>query len=393
MPKQAKSLLFLSLLFLVVQSNAQIDLSYQYNVKAEVTCTWSQAATEDSLMVWARVTIPQLETKDFYMSYQLADDPIGRSIFYTDSILPSQLVSSGHRNHLMSFNLTSKSDKAKWIFIYFKAKKSGKQLVFFRSLEPANGGLYLQDAASVPMATRFVRQGEVFSVKTLRPADSVIWIYYYAQDFPQADIPMESTPVENKMKLDSLFQIKTNQIFQAQKEGLYLIKTDTSAKSGLSFIMKDPYYPRHAQIDDVINSLVYITTTNEYQILTSSLEKKKTLDRFWLNLFKTPERAKPTIKRYYEKVEEANLLFANYKEGWKTDQGLIYIIYGAPLEVYSYGNKEEWIYQVPEDNSRISFTFVEVNTIFGGSFYALIREKRHSRHWHKALELWRIGRK
>jgi len=393
MPKQAKSLLFLLLFFLAVRAKAQIDLSYHYNVNAEVTCTWSQAATADSLIVWARVTLPQLETKDFYMSYQLADDEIGRSIFYTDSIQPSQLVSSGSRNHLMSFHLTSKRDKAKWIFLYFKSKKNSKQLVFFHSIEQANGGLYLQDAASVPMASRFVRQGEIFSVKTLRPADSLLWVYYYSQDFPQADIPMESTPVDSKMKLDSLFQIKPNFPFQSQKEGLYLIKTDTSAKCGLSFIMKDPYYPRHAQIDDVINSLVYITTDNEYQILTSSLEKKKTLDRFWLNLFKSPDRAKPTIRSYYQKVEEANLLFSNYKEGWKTDQGMIYIIYGAPLEVYSYGNKEEWIYQMPEDNSRISFTFVEVNTIFGGSFYALIREKRHSRHWHKALELWRIGRK
>ena len=62
-------------------------------------------------------------------------------------------------------------------------------------------------------------------------------------------------------------------------------------------------------------------------------QQKLAVDRFWLSNIKNTNKAIQIIELFYERVEEANKQFSNYKEGWKTDMGMMYILFGPPWYV------------------------------------------------------------
>ena len=64
------------------------------------------------------------------------------------------------------------------------------------------------------------------------------------------------------------------------------------------------------------------------------------------------ERARSLIKTYYSRVEKANEMFTSHVEGWKTDRGMISIIFilQAMLENQ---NAEVWYY-VQQSNANIN---------------------------------------
>jgi hypothetical protein len=109
-----------------------------------------------------------------------------------------------------------------------------------------------------------------------------------------------------------------------------------------------------------------------------------------LSITGTPERARIFMRNYFRRVEQANVLFSSYKEGWKTDRGIIYIIFGPPEEVFLVGNREVWEYNNVYYKGR--FTFVKSPTIFDPENFVLIRDKNYSDNWYSMIDLWRKAR-
>jgi GWxTD domain-containing protein len=136
----------------------------------------------------------------------------------------------------------------------------------------------------------------------------------------------------------------------------------------------------------------YITTRGEWEALYDAENKKLALDDFWLAMLKSPSLAKNVIKRYFDQVEMANKLFTTYKEGWKTDMGMLYIILGNPDLVNRTEKSEEWIYEKNEDFPKMKFTFDKVPNIFADNQFVLRREKDFRDVWFKAIDMWRKGR-
>jgi hypothetical protein len=102
------------------------------------------------------------------------------------------------------------------------------------------------------------------------------------------------------------------------------------------------------------------------------------------------ERAKDLMKSYFRRVELANRYFTSYKEGWKTDRGMIYIIFGLPDEVYQFTDREVWNYK--NSSYKISFDFVQSSTVFDPDNYVLIRQKKFQETWYEVIDLWRNAR-
>ena len=125
----------------------------------------------------------------------------------------------------------------------------------------------------------------------------------------------------------------------------------------------------------------------------SSNDVRKSFESFWLNLSKSEAIAKQIIKRYYDRVEESNLLFTNYKEGWKTDMGMIYIIIGPPDEVYKNEEKESWYYKNPGKNQIVVFNFLNLKNLFSDKHFMLIRDSQYKSFWFKSIDGWRKGNK
>ncbi len=221
-----------------------------------------------------------------------------------------------------------------------------------------------------------------------------LYCFKYDFDFEAATPPMSSKMKSNgkSMKIDSVFTVNTNDTLSFTEKGLYFFQKDTTKIVGLTIKVTDKYYPKLAKVEDLIASTVYISTRLEKRKLTDAKNRKKAMDQFWIKITNSKSRAKNIIRSYYGNVSRANKLFTNYKDGWKTDQGMIFTIFGLPNQVFRNGNSETWIFIKKEDRPKLKFTFVKEKNIFTKSHYILKRDNSYEKYWYRTIDLWRKGR-
>jgi hypothetical protein len=96
------------------------------------------------------------------------------------------------------------------------------------------------------------------------------------------------------------------------------------------------------------------------------------------------------MRNYFRQVELANRYFTSYKEGWKTDRGMVYIVFGLPTEVAKIEDREVWTYR--RDDLRTTFTFMKSSSVFDPDNYVLIRDKKYQQMWYETIDKWRNAR-
>lgn len=214
-------------------------------------------------------------------------------------------------------------------------------------------------------------------------------VSYYNDDFPAAPPPFAEVQgkVSPAIISDSTYILPSDQSLKFSLPGLYLIQSDTNSAEGITFRAEDDY-PRLAKISSIAGPLMYICTRDELNRLAKAKNDKKAFDRIILNITSDTERARKLMRSYFRRVELANQFFTSYKEGWKTDRGMIYIIFGLPDEVFRFSDREIWNYNQP----RLTFNFTRSGSIFDPDNYVLIREKRYREKWLETVDLWRSAR-
>lgn len=218
-----------------------------------------------------------------------------------------------------------------------------------------------------------------------------VFVYRIKAGFQAALPPMQVNLPAGQPVLapDSLFSVAVNTDFRLPV-GLYFAQTDTATATGKGFLIADRAYPKLRKIDDVLAALVYISTNDEIAEINSSRDKKAALDNYWLRLGGNEENARRMIRIFYQRVEHANRYFTTYKEGWKTDMGMIYIIFGEPSALNRTANGEEWEYRT-SGKSTIRFTFQPKANQFTGLHYELVRHARYRDVWYEYVDRWRHG--
>lgn len=230
-------------------------------------------------------------------------------------------------------------------------------------------------------------------VKILIAGDSgsAAIVFYYQQEFPPAAPPFSEglSRVSAGMNPDSTFILKSDSAMSIEKSGLYLIQKDTSTMNGIAFRVEDDY-PKFRSIQKLIDPIQYICTKQEYEKLISANGEKKAFDKVILGITGNKDRAKKFMRNYFYNVELANRYFTSYKEGWKTDRGMVYIILGVPSSVFKFTDREVWEYKTPAYD--LSFTFIRSVTVFDPENYVLIRDKKYQLEWYEIVDLWRKAR-
>ncbi len=105
-----------------------------------------------------------------------------------------------------------------------------------------------------------------------------------------------------------------------------------------SFVVRWSALPKSIKnLDLAIEQLVYIAKEKELDYIKEAQtvdEKQKRFLEFWKKKDPNPNTARnEKMDEYYERVEYANRHFKHYTEGWRTDMGMIYILFGAPSNV------------------------------------------------------------
>lgn len=154
----------------------------------------------------------------------------------------------------------------------------------------------------------------------------------------------------------------------------------------------DKGFPKVRTEKALLEPLRFICSKEEYTRLKNSQDQRKEVELFWESKTKTREKARELIKEYYSRVEHANRHFTTYTQGWKTDMGMVYLIFGEPRTVRSGNNSEFWYYGDERNAQTLTFKFYKRNNATFGNYYELNRISMYKPIWMRAVDTWRSGR-
>jgi GWxTD domain-containing protein len=175
-------------------------------------------------------------------------------------------------------------------------------------------------------------------------------------------------------------------------EGLYLIQTDTAQRGGLFLMNFGASYPREDRTEQLVQPIQYLVSTSEYQRLNTEGHPKKMMDNFWLAATGSTDRARMMIRVFYTRLSYANQYFTDFKEGWKTDRGMIYMVYGLPDNINKGSNSETWEYARKQQATPLTFVFERKPSPYSDEYFVLRRGDVQPTFWRQAVDSWRKGR-
>ncbi len=174
-------------------------------------------------------------------------------------------------------------------------------------------------------------------------------------------------------------------------------KGDTVFNESRVFSIKSPTFPRPSTLQELIEPMTYLLNPRERNRLrnaTTLNDAHDVFDSLWISFRPSKERAAALIKRYYTRVEEANKLYTDLKEGWKTDRGMLYVILGPPQDIMNSLDRQIWTYDLPGTSQQAQFIFRRVIVGEGDvsiQTYVLYRDASYEWAWEQMVNQWRQG--
>ncbi len=250
--------------------------------------------------------------------------------------------------------------------------------------------------AAYPAFEKYFKNNEYFKIQENVLQDTALFVEYFTYKYPLPRPPASITKPElPKAIADTVYtlQAKSNLTLMQHNEGMYRYTKDTTSHNGLTlFTLTNKEYPRVKTSKQMVLPLQYLVSAKEYKKLTTVSNQKLALDKFWLSLAKgDEEKARQLIRIFYTRVMFANNYFLSHSEGWKTDRGMIYIIYGPPKIIQKNFKKEKWIYGSSRNSNNLAFTFYKREHQFSNNHFELLRNNIYSSSWRKAVKSWRAG--
>jgi len=175
-------------------------------------------------------------------------------------------------------------------------------------------------------------------------------------------------------------------------------KQDYTSPDEEAFMQSEFILLTESQVEDEFNKLIYFRNSSdnkEWDNLKTLEDKRKFLFKFWkkrdtnLNTPRVESR-----DEFFNRIKEANKQFKeNFKDGWKSDRGRIYVMYGAPSEVDRHfmeadvKNYEIWTYDFFEGGTIC--VFAEVQTSGEGTYllvHSTMRNEFKDPDWYAKLK-------
>ena len=325
----------------------------------------------------------QLESKLLIDSavFLLADSSLvmqGKSISGVIELKPNRVKQSLLKIDLVDLRRTTRVNR------YIEIDKRDPNSRQFFSLRAAETK-HLLDRCFVGADEEFILE-HASGAKTAK-------VRYYHREFPLPKPPFSvESPKAFDYEADSLFTMDLGQPLTLRPMGFYHVQIADSTKKGFTIFRFDESYPKVKSVSDLIEPLRFINSNAEYKALKESDVPKAEVDRFWLKLAGNPDRAKVLIQKYYSRVENSNEFFTCHTEGWKSDRGLIYLIFGPPNIIYKNTGSEHWIYGEENNPSSLAITFYKVENPFTDNDYRMDRSTIYKSSWYSAVDMWRQGR-
>ena len=239
-------------------------------------------------------------------------------------------------------------------------------------------------------------EGQKFMIHYRYQGAHKVYMSYFKPQFSPAPPPYAQILKQdlefNRVKPFDHYEISLkngqSSVFQLPKEGAYLIHAKKDVMQGKMITQFYQAYPDIQQIAQKVFALRYLNPKKEFMQMLKD-EPQHTLKEFWFFEGRTEDRSKQMMGSYYGRVLRANELFTSYKEGWKTDRGMIFMVYGPPDYVHYELDREVWEYGSDAAYNDLEFEFILTNTPLNNQEYILLRNQDFKKSWYSILENWR----
>ncbi len=281
--------------------------------------------------------------------------------------------------HLVIYDHNSKSANH---FVKSINKKSDYSLQNFKFFNSESQLIY----------NPFIDDKGILIAQYKHPANFSMKAFTFTKDYRTASPPFLENKEASEITADSVFNINFKSgigIIPMKSFGHYYFFNKNDTTDGFStynFHKGFPYITTH---ESMLAPIRYLVSNSEYDALKKQQDLRSAIDRFWVSIAGDAARAKQLVSRYYQNVQYSNIYFTSYKEGWKTDRGMIYTIFGPPEIVFFYEGKETWHYKDKWRMMEIQFDFVHQEHEFTNNHYILIRKPEHRNPWYLGVENWR----
>ena len=310
------------------------------------------------------------------------------SVFFEDSVY---FAANQRQKHQVKMKVHT--GETSFVNIRMADLQSGKKYNHFHEIAKSNqdGMNYLTKNASgnihYPNYKQFYDQYR-FSYRDNLSIE-LIAIQYKIKNTNLAAPPFAEQPrQDSSLQIKDTLLLKQGILNTANLSGLFIIRRQDDAKGGNRFLALNNNFPKPAGNKDYIAPLRYITTNREFLKLRHSADKQLAKEDFWQDATGDYDRAYERMWEYDKRVSLANTYFTSYKEGWKTDRGMIFIIFGKPHSILKYKGQEKWIYH--EDQSReLTFIFKMSKAKSPLSDYYLERKEAYRIPWYQQVETWK----
>ncbi len=208
---------------------------------------------------------------------------------------------------------------------------------------------------------------------------------------------------ENIRRLEQAGSVLIEFKYGTLKNGNYRFEVETSDNSGndlfkaRDFAVRGGNFPTMQTPKELAEPLIYLMSRSEHNRLmeiNNPDEMKEAIDRFWLTNIGSMREARDIINLFYERVETANKHFTNFKEGWKTDRGKMYILFGPPWYIESSGNELMWSYTHNRSDPVYNFMFERTRApseYYPFEHYLLNRRSEFHSLEYRQRQIWLTG--
>jgi GWxTD domain-containing protein len=246
-----------------------------------------------------------------------------------------------------------------------------------------------------PKFMRFFLTGEKFHVLYRdRNVDSIYVDYFMPKnELPRppvtatSDYTMEYTP-----DTSYVFPMVDTVDYDLRRDGMYLVKVEKDLEVGLTLFNFGGSFPEVKTTRELMEPLFYLATLTEYRDLRTQPNKKLAVDNFWLKMGNSVEKSRELIRIYYNRVVYSNLYFSSNKEGWKTDQGMIFILFGPPTRIQITSSGESWYYFAKRKSKVVEFKFSREHDAFSDQNMIWQKTPESQSYRNEAIRSWRNGK-
>ena len=246
-----------------------------------------------------------------------------------------------------------------------------------------------------PKFMRFFLTGEKFNVQYRDRGVDSIYVDYFrlTNELPRPPITATSDYTMNYVPDTSyVFPMIDTVSYDLRLEGMYHVKVDIEQSEGLTLFNFGGSFPEVKTHRELMEPLFYLATLAEYKNLRTKANRKLGVDDYWLRMGNSVEKSRELIRIYYNRVIYSNLYFSSNKEGWKTDQGMIFILFGPPKRIQMTGSGESWYYYAKRKSKTVEFKFTREQDAFSDQNMMWQRTTDSQMYLNEAIRSWRSGK-